>query len=474
MTLAGDLHDSELRNGEDVVLGLVVGHSGFHFVKNLSLITFVLHVDEVDDDQSTQVAKAHLAGDFHGRFHVGLQNEVFSILTVTLVTTCVDVDRNQGFRFLHHDLATGRQKHSTHEGLFDLTFHVETFEDRYFLVEKGNLGFGLGRNPLDRLDQPVVIVLLVDLHPIDFVGEKIPCSQSDQIRFLVKEGRTLLGIHLRLDFIPFLQEYVQIPVKKLFRLFLANRPDDYAHAFAQREVADDAFQPGPLRLVFNLTRDATLARVRHENKKTSGKRQVGGGARTFAPDLSLCDLNDDFRSYRKSPGNVLYGFGFRTLRFFPLVLPDNLNRGIVVGPGKHIPIMKEGIFLLSNVDEGCLESGFEVLNFPFENGSDHSVLVETFDVESLKNSILHDGDPSLEGLRIDDQFLVVLVGLAAEKRFDSLANRSFLGSVEGLFPQFPLVDMNGPGLDRRRRHVLRGGRAFGIGGGRRVAISSTL
>ena len=68
MTLAGDLHDSELRNGEDVVLGLVVGHSGFHFVENLSLITFVLHVDEVDDDQSTQVAKAHLAGDFHSRF----------------------------------------------------------------------------------------------------------------------------------------------------------------------------------------------------------------------------------------------------------------------------------------------------------------------------------------------------------------------------------------------------------------------
>ena len=456
------------------MLGLVVGHSGFHFVENLSLITFVLHVDEVDDDQSTQVAKAHLAGDFHSRFHVGLQNEIFSILAVTLVTAGVDVDGNQGFRFLHYDLPTGRQKHATHEGLFDLAFHVKPFEDRYLLVEKGDLGFGLGRDPLDRLDQPVVIVLLVDLHPIDVVGKKIPCRQSDQIRFLVKEGRTLLGIHLRLDFIPFLQKYVQIPVKKLFRLFLADRPDDYAHAFAQGQVADDALQSGPLGLVFNLARDAALARVRHQNKKTSGKRQVGGGTRTFAPDLSLCDLNDDFRSYRKSSGNVLYGFGFRILRVFPLVLADNLDRGIVVGPGKHIPIMEEGILLLPNVNKGGFQSGFKVLNFPFENGSDHSVLVETFDVESLKNSILHHGDPSLEGLRIDDQLLVVLVGLTAEKRFDSLANRSFLGPVEGLFPQFPLVDMNGPGLDRRRRHVLRGGRACGIGRGRRVAISSTL
>ena len=57
MTLAGDLHYTELRNGENVVLGLVVGHSGFHFVENLFLIAFVLHVDEVNDDQSAQVAK---------------------------------------------------------------------------------------------------------------------------------------------------------------------------------------------------------------------------------------------------------------------------------------------------------------------------------------------------------------------------------------------------------------------------------
>ena len=54
------------------------------------------------------------------------------------------------------------------------------------------------------------------------------------------------------------------------------------------------------------------------------------------------------------------GFGFRTLGFL-LVLPDNLDRGIVVGPGKHIPIMKEGILLLPNVNKGCFQSGFKVL-----------------------------------------------------------------------------------------------------------------
>ena len=49
------------------------------------------------------------------------------------------------------------------------------------------------------------------------------------------------------------------------------------------QVADNAFQPGPLGLVFNLARDAALARVRHENKKTSGKRQVGAGRGPLLP-----------------------------------------------------------------------------------------------------------------------------------------------------------------------------------------------
>ena len=120
-------------------------------------------------------------------------------------------------------------------------------------------------------------------------------------------------------------------------------------------------------LILDLAGDAALARVRHENKKNGpGKGEIGRGTRPLASDLSLCDLNDDFLADRKGPGNVLYGFGFRTLGFFALVFPDNLDRGIVVGPGKHIPIMKEGILLLPNVNEGGLESGLEVLNFPLK------------------------------------------------------------------------------------------------------------
>ena len=176
MTLAGDLHDSELRNGEDVVLGLVVGHSGFHFVENLSLITFVLHVDEVDDDQSTQVAKAHLAGDFHSRFHVGLQNEIFSILAVTLVTAGVDVDGNQGFRFLHYDLSTRRQHHSPHKGLLNLSLDIESLENRNLLIEKANLRIRFAVNPSNCIKETIMILFLIHLNPIDIIGKKISRS----------------------------------------------------------------------------------------------------------------------------------------------------------------------------------------------------------------------------------------------------------------------------------------------------------
>ena len=68
-------------------------------------------------------------------------------------------------------------------------------------------------DPLDRLDQPVVIVLLVDLHAIDVVGEKIPCRQSDQSGSrkgnLDSFGSVFASISSHFC------KSVQIPVKKL-------------------------------------------------------------------------------------------------------------------------------------------------------------------------------------------------------------------------------------------------------------------
>ena len=47
----------------------------FHF----ALMANLGHVDEVDDNQATQVAQTQLTGNFVGRFQVGLQRSLFDI-----------------------------------------------------------------------------------------------------------------------------------------------------------------------------------------------------------------------------------------------------------------------------------------------------------------------------------------------------------------------------------------------------------
>jgi hypothetical protein len=82
------------------------------------------HVDEVDDDQATEVAQTELAGQFFGRFHVGLEGGFLDIGALGRAAG-VDVDGNQCFGVVDDDGATGRQIDLTGEGGFDLVFDLE-------------------------------------------------------------------------------------------------------------------------------------------------------------------------------------------------------------------------------------------------------------------------------------------------------------------------------------------------------------
>jgi hypothetical protein len=54
------------------MLRFIVGHGGFHFLKNFSLIPLVFHIDEIDNDQSAQIPQPHLPADFGGGFNIRL------------------------------------------------------------------------------------------------------------------------------------------------------------------------------------------------------------------------------------------------------------------------------------------------------------------------------------------------------------------------------------------------------------------
>ncbi|KEP73660.1 hypothetical protein HR12_02960, partial [Microbacterium sp. SUBG005] len=88
----------------------ILAHRFTQTVFNRTLVANRGHVDEVDNNQTTQVAQAELAGDFISGFKVGVEGGLFDVAT-TGCTRGVDVDSGQRFGGINYDRTAGRQTH---------------------------------------------------------------------------------------------------------------------------------------------------------------------------------------------------------------------------------------------------------------------------------------------------------------------------------------------------------------------------
>ncbi|MNK87655.1 hypothetical protein D3C87_1075950 [compost metagenome] len=103
----------------------------FQGAQHLALMLFIFHVDEVDDDDPAQIAQAHLPGDRGGRFEIGLEDGFFEVAMAD-ESSGVHVDGGHGFRRIHHQIATGFQRHLAFEGFLDFVFDAIQVENRSF------------------------------------------------------------------------------------------------------------------------------------------------------------------------------------------------------------------------------------------------------------------------------------------------------------------------------------------------------
>ena len=107
-TLAAQFQKSETRKFAHLHAGAVFFERVAQDVFNIALVFRIFHVDEVDDDQTAQVAQAHLTCDLFSGFHIGFERGVFNIRAACGARR-VDVDGNQGFGVVDHNRTAGRQ-----------------------------------------------------------------------------------------------------------------------------------------------------------------------------------------------------------------------------------------------------------------------------------------------------------------------------------------------------------------------------
>ena len=265
-------------------------------VLNIALVFQIFHVDEVDNDQTAQVAQAHLARDFFGGFHIGFERGVFDVRAAC--GTCrVNVDGNEGFGMVDDDRAAGRQADAARKRTFDLMFDLEAGKQRCVVFVEFQTAYIARHDVAHELGNLVINFLIVHQNLAD-VGAEIVADGSDQQRAFHKEQvGVMMCFACFLDGLPELFEVVQVPFQ-LFRTAAdAGGTGDDAHAVRNVEFRHGGFQLLTL-FAFDTAGYAAAARVvGHQYQIASGQADEGGQRRAFVAAFVFFDLDDDFHTF---------------------------------------------------------------------------------------------------------------------------------------------------------------------------------
>ena len=294
--LATHFHQAELADGAELhtstVLAQRIAQAVFHFAAVFGL----LHVDEVDHDQATQVAQAHLARDFVGSFQVGAGGGFFDVAAFDGAGR-VHVHGDQRLGVVDHDGTTGGQLHGAGIGRFDLVLDLEAAEQRGIVSVAFDAGGVFRHDVRHELLGLLVNVVGVDQDVTDVIVEVVTDCADHQARFLVNQESTLGTLSGTVDGAPELEQVVQIPLQLRRAAANAGGARDDGHAFGVFQLVHRVFEIGTV-VAFNATAHATTTRVvGHQHHITAGQRHKGRQCRALVAALFFFHLDQQLLAF---------------------------------------------------------------------------------------------------------------------------------------------------------------------------------
>ncbi len=373
--LAGEFHQAEAADLAHLDAGAVEAQgftqAGFDF----ALVLGAFHVDEVDDDQTAQVAQAQLAGEFIGGFEVGAQRGFLDVGTLGGATG-VHVNGNQGFGVVDHDGTAGRQVNLACEGSFDLVFDLEAGEQRHIVAvafDAADVARHDGAHEGARLLEHLVGI---DQDLADVRLEVVADGANDQGSFKIDQEGAGLLLGGTFDGAPQLQQVVQVPLQFFCLAADGGRAGDQAHPVRDLQLVHGFAQFGTL-VAIDAARDTAATRiVRHEHQVAAGQRDVGGQGGALVATLVLVDLNDQFLTFLE--GLVDLGLAW-------------LNARLEVAAGDFLE-RQETVSFRAVVDEAGFERRFDAGDDTLVNVAFTLFLGGGFNVEVNEFLTIDNGD----------------------------------------------------------------------------------
>ena len=125
--LARHFHQAERADATHLNTGAIAFQRFFHLAFNGTIVAVLIHVDEIDNQQTRQITQTRLARHFHGGLEIGVQRGFFNRLLAGRFAR-VHINRNQGFGRVDNQIAARGQNHGRvkHRGQF--IFYAVLFE----------------------------------------------------------------------------------------------------------------------------------------------------------------------------------------------------------------------------------------------------------------------------------------------------------------------------------------------------------
>ena len=231
------LHESQLGNLEDIGPRLVLAQCVSQSPVGLLPVICRLHVDEVDDDQPTDISEAKLVDHFLDGFEVGFVDRVLEI-AFTHEAAGVDVNGREGFALIHDQRTPGLEPDLALEVRVDLGLQPHPLEKRLKSFVAIHLGLGIRDEFVDELFQGFEGFGLIDHDSLGLRTRGIAHYAQGQIGFRMKDAGRVLFRMGQLNSLPDGAQVTDIGLEVGFPYPVPGGANDKAEVFGPYPVDD--------------------------------------------------------------------------------------------------------------------------------------------------------------------------------------------------------------------------------------------
>src|SRR3989442_8756177 len=271
--LARHLDQHHLGDLEHVGARLVLGQRALEGPVHLLAVLGRLHIDEVDDDDPTEVAQADLAHDLAHRLEVDLEHGLLEVALADVLAG-VHVDRYERLGVIDDDVSARLEPHAAPERLLDVLLDAQRLEDRRGLFPAPHPVAECRHQGLDVAGTLVVDVARVDDELVDLRREQITYHPEGEIALFVQDRRRRRLLEARLDLSPQTREEFDVGGKLALAFALGVGSQDEA-ARRQAHRAQRGAQTLALAVVTDAARDSDVAGPPHVEAITHPQRDGG-------------------------------------------------------------------------------------------------------------------------------------------------------------------------------------------------------